>query len=174
MSASSSAYVTCVSAGKKYTWRFTGVTSVSHELSLNLETASAQGADIVNGARNRPDRVTLSVTETDAEHGRGRAKSMLAAMEALKRNRILCKVSTSMGTYKKMLLTEISARQDEENQSGWSGSLSFMEYVPAPDGSASSRKTNDNSSTRKNTGTGSAKKLTGTPFQQLLQRAGIK
>ena len=77
MSASSSAYVTCVSAGKKYTWRFTGVTSVSHELSLNLETASAQGADIVNGARNRPDRVTLSVLETDAAHSAGWSARML-------------------------------------------------------------------------------------------------
>ena len=172
MSASSSAYVTCVYAGKKYTWRFTGVTSVSHELSLNLETASAQGADIVNGARNRPDRVSLSVLETDAAHSAGWSARMLEAMASLKKNRILCRVVTSMGAYPRMLLTEISATQDEENQYGWQGSLSFTEYVPAAE--ASAEKTADNSSVRTNTGSGTARKLTGSPFQQLLQRAGIK
>ena len=35
-------------------------------------------------------------------------------------------------------------------------------------------KTADNSSVRTNTGSGTARKLTGSPFQQLLQRAGIK
>ena len=172
MSASSSAYVTCVYAGKKYTWRFTGVLSVSHELSLNLETASAQGADIVNGARNRPDRVSLSVLETDAAHGAGWSARMLEAMAALKKNRILCRVVTSMGAYPQMLLTEISATQDGENQYGWQGSLSFTEYVPGTE--ASAEKTADNSSVRTNTGSGTARRLTGTPFQQLLRRAGIK
>lgn len=73
-----------------------------------------------------------------------------------------------------MLLTEITATQDEENQYGWSGDLVFMEYIPVAAENAETVKNNNNSSTRKNTGTtGAAKKLTGTPFEQLLQRAGL-
>ena len=173
MSASSSAFVSCTIGGKKYKWHFTGVLSVEHSLSLNLEKDSAQGADIVNGARNLPDRVTLSVVESDAEHSSGWSARMLEAMAALKKNRILCRLATPMGTCKRMLLTEITATRDENTPCGWSGSLAFCEYVPASNASSSSAKTNNNSSTRKNTGTGSAKKLTGTPFQQLLQRAGV-
>ena len=72
-----------------------------------------------------------------------------------------------------MLLTEITATQDEENQCGWSGSLAFMEYVPVTEENAEAVKANSNSSVRKNTGSGSAKRLVGTPYQQLLQRAGV-
>ena len=170
----SSAYIACTVSGKKKTWRFTGVTAIEHSLSLNLESTSSQGKDIVNGARNQPDKVTLSVVETDTEHKAGWASGMLEDLSSLKKNRTLCTVVTSMGTYKKMLLTEISAKQDEENQFGWTGSLSFVEYVPASETKASSVKTSNNSSSRKNTGTaGNVKKVTGSVFQQLLQRAGI-
>ena len=175
MGAASSAYITCTVNGKKNTWHFTGVLSIEHNLSLNLESMSSQGSDIVNGARNRPDQVTLSVVETDAAHPSGWSARMLEAMASLKRNRTLCRVVTSMGVYKQMLLTEIAATQDEENQCGWKGTLHFVEYVPVNDKKESGRKTGNNSSTRKNTGSsGTAKKVTGTPFQQVLQRAGIQ
>ena len=171
MTASSTAYVTCTVGEKTYTYHFTGVTSIEHCLSLNLEQESAQGTDIINGARNQPDRVVLSVVETDAEHAPGWAARMLEAMDSLKKNRILCRVVTSMGTYRQMLLTEITAVQDKENQDGWSGTLAFTEYVPAAGGIEA--KAANNSSTRKNTGSAGAAKVTGSPFQQLLQRAGI-
>ena len=116
--------------------------------------------------------MTLFVTETDAEHAPGWAARMLEAMDSLKKNRILCRVVTSMGTYRQMLLTEITAVQDEENQDGWSGTLAFTEYVSAAGGGAEA-KAADNSSTRKNTGSAGAQRITGSPFQQLLQRAGI-
>ena len=175
MSASSTAYVTCTVSGKTYTWHFTGVTGIEHNLALNLDNTSSQGMDIVNGARNLPDQVTLSVLETDAEHPAGWAARMLEAMASLKKQRILCRVVTSMGSYDNMLLTEITATQDEENQYGWSGELAFMEYIPVTEENAQTVKENNNSSVRKNTGsTGSSKKLTGTPFEQLLQRAGLK
>ena len=171
----SSAYVTCTVSGKTYTWHFTGVTGIEHNLALNLDNTSSQGMDIVNGARNLPNQVTLSVLETDAEHPAGWAARMLEAMTALKKQRILCTVVTSMMTYKDMLLTEITATQDEENQYGWSGSLAFMEYIPVTEESAQAVKENSNSSVRKNTGSaGSGKKISGTPFEQLLQRAGLK
>ena len=170
----SSAYVTCTAGGKTGTWHFTGVLSIEHSLSLNLESIASQGTDIVNGARNQPNRVTLSVMETDAAHASGWSARMLEAMASLKRNRTLCKVVTSMGSYKQMLLTEINATQDGENQCGWKGTLHFVEYVPVTDSRESGKKTNNNSSTRKNTGSsGNVRKMTGTPFQQLLQRAGI-
>ena len=168
----STAYVTCVVAGKTYTYHFTGVTAIEHNLALNLNNEASEGTDIVNGARNLANQVTLSVVETDAEHTSGWAARMLEAMADLKKKRILCKVVTSMATYEDMLLTEIVATQDEENQFGWSGSLAFMEYIPVTEENAESVKKNDNSSVRRNTG--SAGKMVGSPLQQLLQRAGIQ
>ena len=169
MSKSSTAYVTCEAGGKTYTYHFTGVTEIEHNLALNLDNKASEGSDIVNGARNLANQVTLTVVETDTEHTAGWASAMLEAMAALKRQRILCKVVTSLATYSDMLLTEITAVQDEENLFGWSGSLSFMEYIPVTEENAEEIKTNNNSSVRKNTG--STGKLTGTPFKQLLQRA---
>ena len=53
-----------------YTYTFTGVLSVKHEYSLKLQTdsSSASGEDYINGARNQPDKVILSVMETDIGH----------------------------------------------------------------------------------------------------------
>ena len=156
-----------------YTYHFTGVTAIEHNLALNLNNKSSQGTDIVNGARNLSNQVTLSVVETDAEHSPGWAARMLEAMASLKKSRTLCRVVTSMAVYDQMLLTEITATQDEENQYGWSGSLAFMEYIPVTDATAEEVKTNSNSSVRTNTGSGSTKKITGSAFQQLLQRSGV-
>ena len=174
MPGTSTAYVTCTTGGKTCTWHFTGVTEIEHSLALNLSSKDSQGADVVNGARNRASRVTLSVVETDTEHSPGWSARMLEAMAALKKGRFLCRVVTSMAGYANMLLTEITATQDEENQYGWSGTLAFTEYLPSAEENTGAAKTNTNSSVRKNTGsTGSAGKLTGTPFKQLLQRAGV-
>ena len=174
MSASSTAYVTCDVGGKTYTYHFTGVTSIEHNLALNLDNTSSQGTDIVNGARNLANQVTLSVLETDAEHPAGWAARMLEAMTALKKKRVLCKVVTSMATYNRMLLTEINATQDEENQFGWSGSLAFMEYIPVTEENAEAVKANSNSSVRTNTGSSGAGKISGSPLLQMLARAGVK
>ena len=171
MNAASAAYVTAQVNGEPCAWHFTGVTAIEHSLSLNLSSTAAQGADLINGARNQPDRVTLTVSETDAEHSPGWAARMLAAMAGLKRKRMLCGVVTSMGSYTDMLLTEITATQDEENQCGWSGSLSFTQYVPADGKNAGSVKTNDNSSTREHTGfTGNVLRLTGEAARLIRQR----
>ena len=168
MAVSSSAYVTCEVNGKTYTWHFTGVIEIEHNLALNLDNKSSQGADIVNGARNLANQVTLSVVETDVEHTSGWSARMLEAMISLKKQRALCRVVTSMATYEQMLLTEITAVQDESNQCGWSGTLAFMEYIPVTEENAEDVKTNNNSSVRTNNGTG---RIAGTPLQQLLARA---
>ena len=175
MSKSSAAYVTCVAGGKTCTWHFTGVTGIEHNLALNLNNKSSEGTDIVNGARNLANQVTLSVVETDVEHSSGWAARMLEAMVSLKKGRHLCRVVTSMAVYDQMLLTEINATQDEENQFGWSGTLTFVEYIPMTDENAEEIKTNSNSSVRTNTGSTGGKKITGTPLSQLIQRAlGVK
>ena len=173
MNAASAAFVTCLVGGQTFTYHFTGVTAIEHNLALNLNNKASQGTDIVNGARNLSNQVTLSVVETDTEHSPGWAARMLEAMASLKKNRTLCRVVTSMAAYDRMLLTEITATQDEENQYGWSGSLTFMEYIPVTEENAEEVKTNSNSSVRTNTGSGSAKKITGTAFQQLLRRSGV-
>ena len=48
-----------------YTYTFSGVIPVQHEFSLKLQTdsESVSGSDYINGARNRPDKVVLSVVE---------------------------------------------------------------------------------------------------------------
>ena len=158
--------------GNTYTYHFTGVTEIEHNLALNLNNKASQGADIVNGARNLANQVTLTVVETDVEHSSGWAAGMLEAMASLKKQRVLCTVVTSLATYRDMMLTEITATQNEDNQYGWSGSLAFMEYIPVTEENAVAAKTDNNSSVRKNTG--STGNLSGTPFKQLLQRAGIK
>ena len=164
----STAYVTTKAGNTDYTYHFTGVVSIEHNLALNIGNDASQGGDIINGAKNLPDQVRLSVVETDVAHSKGWSKQMLAAMMSLKKNRYLCKVVTSMGTYKDMLLTEITATQDEANQFGWAGDLVFMKYIPytalqtgsgggvswsSGSGGSSSRKTQNNSSTSTNTGT---------------------
>ena len=173
MSAASSAYVSCVSGGKTVTYHFTGITAIEHNLALNLDNTSSQGTDIVNGARNLANQVTLSVVETDVEHSPGWAARMLEAMTALKKNRIRCRVVTSMGTYDRMLLTEITATQDEENQYGWTGRLAMTEYIPVTEGTGETVKTNSNSSVRTNIGSAAAQILTQSRYTELLRRSGI-
>ncbi len=168
----SSAYVTAAVSGKKQTWRFAGVTSMEHVLSLDLDSTASREKETVTGARNRPDRITLSVVETDTARGAGRSACLLEDMNALKRNRIPCRVLTTLGTYRNMLLTEITAVRDSEIQDGWRGTLVFTE-CGSPGKDTSGAKPAGNSSVRKNTGTAAARKVTGSAFLQLLQRAGV-
>ena len=155
-----------------YTYHFTGVISVKHEYSLKIQTDSdsASGSDYINGARNQPDRVILSVVETDIGHMAGWANRMLQAMESIKRNRILCTVVTSALTYTGMLLSGLSVTEDEHNQFGWQGTLTFTQYQS----NAAVQKTNDNSSAARHTGsTGQIQSVTGDALKQMLQRAGV-
>ena len=127
--------------------------SVSHSLSLKVfETSdTTELGSYVNGAKNQPDKVTLSVVETDAAHSAaGWAARMLDVLSAVKRNRLLCRVVTPHHTYEDMLLSAVSVTQDEEHPDGWTGDLIFTEYIPVV--ALSETKTDDNSSTAKNTG----------------------
>ena len=159
-----------------YTYTFSGVLSVQHAFSLKIRTEaeSASGTDYVNGARNQPDKVILSVIESDVGHAAGWADRMLQAMESIKRPRTLCEVVTSATTYSAMLLSEFTATVDESSQSGWRGELTFVQYVPP----AEPEKTNDNASTATHTGSAGPVQTvsntgTSSPLKQMLQRAGI-
>ena len=155
-----------------YTYTFTGVLSIKHEYSLKLQTDSdsAAGEDYINGARNQPDKVILSVMETDTGHAAGRANRMLQALESIKRNRILCTVVTSALTYTGMLLSGLSVTEDEKIQDGWQGTLTFAQYKPT----AAVKKTNDNSSAATHTGSsGQVRSVTGDVLAQMLRRAGV-
>ncbi len=159
-----------------FTYTFSGVISVQHAFSLKIQTESesATGTDYINGARNQPDKVILSVLESDVGHLSGWADRMLQAMESLKRTRTLCNVVTSAKTYSAMLLSEFTATVDETSQSGWQGVLTFVQYVPP----AVPEKTNDNASTATHTGSaGPVQTVSGTgtssPLRQMLQRAGV-
>ncbi|MBR0513065.1 MAG: hypothetical protein IJK06_02300 [Clostridia bacterium] len=161
MNNTSSAYITVKDYNQTY--HFTGVLSVTHSLSLKVfEKADAtELGSFVNGAKNQPDKVTLSVLETDAAHSAaGWATRMLDVLESVKRNRLLCRVVTQHHTYDDMLLTGISVTQDEEHPDGWAGDLTFTEYIPMA--ILGETKTDDNASTPTNTGsTAPAKKDSG-------------
>lgn len=156
-----------------YTYTFSGVVSVQHSFSLKIQTKaeSSSGSDYVNGARNQPDKVVLTVVESDVGHVAGWADRMLQAMESIKRTRTLCNVVTSAKTYTAMLLSDFTATVDESSQSGWKGTLTFVQYVPP----AVPVKTNDNSSSIVHTGsTGSVQVISGTELINMLARAGIR
>ena len=155
-----------------YTYTFSGVVSVQHCFSLKIQTKaeSASGSDVVNGARNQPDKVILTVVESDVGHIAGWADRMLQAMESVKRTRTLCQVVTPAKTYPAMLLSDFTATADETSQSGWKGTLTFVQYVPP----VIPAKTNDNSSSIVHTGSaGSVQVVSGAELANLLARAGI-
>ena len=173
MANSSSAYITVKDYNQTY--HFTGVLSVTHSLSLKVfETSdTTELGSFVNGAKNQPDRVTLSVLETDAAHSAaGWAARMLDILSAVKRDRLLCRVVTPHHTYDDMLLTAVSVTQDEEHPDGWAGDITFTEYIPVA--LLSETKTNDNSSTPKNTGSAApAKTVSGTATAVSAVASGI-
>ena len=163
----STAYFTA--EGINYTYRFCGVTEIEYNFALNIDADTSQGGDIINEARRLPNQIRLSVVETDVAAQPGRAASMLSALDSIRRNRVLCRLTTNMGSWDKMFISEITATQDEANQYGWAGDIVFMQYIPkseqyysgsssgaAVSSASSTRKTSNNSSTKKNTGTKAA------------------
>ena len=169
----SSAYIRVKETGAVY--RFAGVTEITHRLALKIfdKADVTEAASFVNGAKNEPDRVTLSVVETDAaEDAEGRAARMLEILYGVKRNRMLCRVVTPQKTYEDMLLSEISAAHNPENPDGWSGEITFTEYIPMA--VLGESKEDDNASSPKNTGSAAPPKAAaGTAvFESAAQAAG--
>lgn len=181
----STAYI--VASGIDYQYRFAGVVSVEYNFALNINADASQGGDIINGARKLPNQIRLSIVETDASVSNGWSASMLSALDSIRRNRVLCTVVTNMGSWSDMLLTEITATEDENNQYGWAGDLVFMQYLEY-DGLyseggelgeaaliSSTRKTSNNSATCVNVGSKAGNNtLTGSALKSVLNIAGIK
>ncbi len=159
---SSSAYITVLNYNQTY--HFTGVLSVRHTLSLKISESSdsTELAASVNGAKNKPDKVTLSVIETDAAHSAaGWASRMLDVLASVKQRRLLCRVCTPHHTYDNMLLSDVSVTQDEEHPDGWAGDLTFTECTSVT--AVAAVKTADNSSAIRNVGSSApAKTVSGT------------
>ena len=182
-------FVTIHVPSLKVKYTFTGVVSLQHSMTLTTDTSedASSGSDTLNGARNQPDTLTISVVESEV-YGKDRPSRILQALEAVKRKRLLCDISTTMRNYRSMLLSEMVVTQDASNPFGWSGNLTFTEassssgsgsFGSAGSGAAGGGKKNDNSSTPKNTGYGSAKKVQGsggdnTPLGKVLTRAAVK
>ena len=146
--------------------------SVQHEFSLKLQTdsESVSGSDYINGARNQPDKVVLSVMESDVGHIAGWAARMMQAMESVKRTRTLCTVVTSAFALSGMLLSEFTATEDETSQSGWQGTLTFTRSVT----SGGTTKMYDNASLPKHTGSaGSVQTINGSELVQWLKRSAV-
>ena len=141
-----------------YTYRFSGVLSVKHEMSLNIQKdgESLYHTDYVNGARNEPNKVILEVLESDVGHAAGWATRMMQAMDPA-------------FVYAGMLLSDFIATVDETSQSGWQGTLTFTQYAPAV-----GVKMNDNSSSTTHVGSvGSSMYLSGEALLDELRRAGV-
>ena len=180
----STAYFTA--EGINYTYRFCGVTEIEYNFALNIDADLSQGGDIINEARRLPNRIRLSVVETDVASRPGWAASMLSALDSIRRNRVLCRLTTDMGSWDRMFISEITATQDEMNQYGWAGDIVFMQYIPkseqyysssssgtAVSSTSSTRKSCNNSSTKKNTSTKAAASVSAGAVPAILERAGI-
>ena len=179
--ATSTAYILLKSAGWKYS--FDGVLSISHSLSLKVAVNSdaSSGTDYVNNARNQPDVVTLSVVASDTNTAVPNwSASILQALAAVKEQRDLCQVVTSLRTYDNMLLTDISVLQDDTCPFGWSGTLTFTHTDPPSeeartDDGASTPSGTGNTGTITVTGSGSGSGgQAGSTFLVILQEAGIR
>lgn len=174
----SSAYV--LVKGFDYQYHFCGVVSIEHSFSSQIATQEdpTLGTDYMNGARNEPNMVTLSVIESDAMRSSGWAARMVEVFESVKRNQQICMVVTPYKTYDNMILTEFTFEENEESQSGWSGSLTFTETKNFGIGKAQ-----DNSSTADNIAAADASVVVSsdshivgrsTILRQILERSGIK
>ncbi len=172
--ATSAAYILLQDRGWKYS--FDGVMSVAHSLSLKVQTDadSFQGTEYINNARNEPDVVTLSVVASDVNAQiENWSVQMLRSLTAIKENRMLCKVITSLRSYENMLLTDISILQDETCPCGWVGTLTFMKTESTETVQAG---TDDNASTASNMGYAAnvSSGRGGSVFLTILREAGIK
>ena len=104
--ARSGAYI--IIKGQGTSLHFTGVTEIAHQIRLKIfdKADITEAASFVNGAKNEPDRVTLSVIETDAAHeAAGWSARMLEILYTVKRDRMLCEVITPQKAYSDMLLS---------------------------------------------------------------------
>ena len=157
-------------------YRFSGVTSIRHSLTLKIaqDTDSTEGQDYVNGARVQPNKLTLSVIESEAGSYAARPSDMLEALDRVRRARVLCTVTVSGKVYDNMLLSDLTVVQDDQTPCGWTGTLTFTQATMI-----STVIRNDNSSRSTYIGNGSTTRISSdekknaAEINRLLERAGI-
>ena len=156
-------------------YRFTGVTCIrqNHPLKLTTSADASESASAVNGALLQPVKITLSVTESDAEHRSGWSRAMADALAAIRASRALCVLSTPLRTFSNLLLSDLTVTRDESCPDGFSAEITFTETLSSGDA-----KQDDRASSVSPSGASAARTVSGSasapsPFQQLLQRAGI-
>lgn len=126
---------------KRKTYVFDGVIKIQHTQTLKIEDdpSAKKGKNYVNNAQNEPDEITLDVAMSNVFSGQSditaqnsdRSKGALATLMELKKARRKVQVVTYYATYSNMLLKSISVVQDETNQYGWTGQVTFHEAVAA-------------------------------------------
>ena len=148
--ASPTVYLLNQASGEKIS--FDGVLSISHSLTLKLST-DAEGeeasSDTVNGARNEPDVVTLTILTSDAaSDAKNHSAALFHALAAAKKARCLLKLVTRTRTYDNMLLSSLDLTEDETTPYGWHGTLTLTRVSPT-----TRKKQDDRSSTPDSPGT---------------------
>ena len=128
----SDAVVTVKATGR--TLRFSGVTAlrITQSVKLAAEGDAENAKELVNGARNMPTRIVLTVVESDVS-GSGRCRETLAALTALRASRGLCALRTALMDCDSLLLTECAVTRDEAGPFSWTGTLTFTEAGGAPE-----------------------------------------
>ena len=137
--------------------RFSGVTQLRHGFTAKVNVDGESGAaDVVNGARNQPNKLTLSVLASSVGHPAGWPRRLLESLERLKRNRTLVSAETSVFLYPRMLLSDLTVIQDDQSGDGWTGTLILTEYAASGSSAASSGTSSGSASAASRSGGGSS------------------
>lgn len=154
--------------------RFSGVTQLRHGFTAKVNVDGESGAaDVVNGARNQPNKLTLSVLASPVGHPAGWPRRLLECLERLKRNRTLVSVETSVFLYPRMLLSDLTVIQDDQSGDGWTGTLILTEYAASGSSAASSGTSSGSASAASRSGGGSSGSML--PFSgQIFSTPGAK
>lgn len=160
---------------------FSGVTQIRHALSLKVatDTDTTEIIDYLNGAREQPAKVTLSLLETDTGHTRGYAARMLEALDTIRSSKVLVEIYTPVRNYMNMILSDLVIIQEDGNLNGWTGTATFTEVLsddsggrPVNNGSASSWTGTTSNVTISSIVTQDAV-VADSPLRELLQKVGI-
>ena len=119
--------------------RLSAVTQLRHAFTakVNVDASSDAAGDLVNGARNQPTKLTLSILESGVGYPSGRCRLVLECLERLKRTRQILTVETALHTYSFMLLSDLTVIQDDRTGEGFSATLIFTEVTALSQASAS-------------------------------------
>ena len=99
---------------------FSGITQIRHSLSLKVatDTDTTEIVDYLNGAREQPAKVTLSLVETDAGHRPGWAARKVEILDLIRSSKVLVEIYTPIRNYYNMVLSDLVIIQEDGNPNG--------------------------------------------------------